>query len=141
MISFIIHVWQAWRLTAINSYIHTHKHTYRNWYTHTSLDILFWNIRKTLNRSIRINDILYNPYRTGMTIHINDIIFNLYITGMAIDSYSNISLQCSHVNTHTYSLTHTHHLTHTIPKQNKRKKTETTISISYLQSIYNTQDY
>ena len=75
-----------------------------------------------------------------MTININDIIFNLYITGMAIDSYSNISLQCSHVNTHTYSLTHTHHLTHTIPKQNQRKKTET-ISIRYLQSIYNMQDY
>ncbi len=42
---------------------------------------------ETENRSIRINDIIYNSYRTGMTIKINDIISNLYITGMPSNSY------------------------------------------------------
>jgi len=66
---------------------HTHTQTDRHKHTqsHTSLHILFQNISKinpeTENRSIRINYIIYNPYRTGITIKIS-IIFNLYITGM-----------------------------------------------------------
>ena len=70
-----------------------------------------------------------------MTININDIIFNLYITGMPIDSYSNISLQCNHVNIHAYSLTHTHHVTHTIAKQNKRKEKNETQNKQVLESV------